>query len=255
MSHASGKHLTSYSTPNKGSQNSVGVSIVMIHRMFPWNVQRYQQWMTGGNFWHNIACFNCARGSHEAQNCYSRSSCRTCKRRHHTYICDWPGPQQELALTTSEKGDGIFPVVNLKVSVIECRVLINTGAGSSYILVNRIGLLMIKPVIVEVKQVDMLMGTSMAPLETWNLGYISLWEFQNERKLNQGGKGRTVSNRQLWSSDCKVSTFKGSESARPRHQASVACSCGAGGRKIRKDQNRDTTTRGKRRARLLYSPN
>ena len=52
---AGGKHLTSYSTPNKGSQNSVGVSIVMIHRMFPWNVQRYQQWMKGGNFWHNIA--------------------------------------------------------------------------------------------------------------------------------------------------------------------------------------------------------
>ena len=96
-------------------------------------------------------CFNCAPGSHEAPNCYSRSSCRKCKRRHHTYICDRTGPQQELALTTSEKGDGIFPVVNLKVSVVECRVLINTGAGSSYILVNRIGLLMIKPVKVEVK--------------------------------------------------------------------------------------------------------
>ena len=96
-------------------------------------------------------CFNCARGSHETPNCYSRSSCRKCKRRHHTYICDRTGPQQELALTTSEKGDGIFPVVNLKVSVVECRVLINTGAGSSYILVNRIGLLMIKPVKVEVK--------------------------------------------------------------------------------------------------------
>ena len=56
--------------------------------------------------------------------------------------------------------------MNLKVSVVECRVLINTGAGSSYNLVNRIGFLKIKPVNVEVKQVDMLMGTSMAPLET-----------------------------------------------------------------------------------------
>lgn len=55
MSLASGKHLTSYSTPNKGSQNSLGVSIVMIHRMFPWNVQRYKQWMKRGNSWHNIA--------------------------------------------------------------------------------------------------------------------------------------------------------------------------------------------------------
>ena len=33
----------------------MGVSIVMIHRIFPRNDQRYQQWMTGGNFWHNIA--------------------------------------------------------------------------------------------------------------------------------------------------------------------------------------------------------
>lgn len=78
-------------------------------------------------------CFNCERGSHEAPNCYSRSSWRTCKRRHHTSICDRTGPQQELALTTLEKGDGIFPVVNLKVNVVECRGLINTGAGSSYI--------------------------------------------------------------------------------------------------------------------------
>ena len=165
MSLAGRKHLTSYSTPNKGSQNSVGVSIVMIHRIFPRNVQRYQQWMTGGNFWHNIASV-LTTCSHEAPNCYSRFSCRTCKRRHHTYICDRTGPQQELALTTSEKGDGIFPVVNLKVSVVECRVLINTGAGSSYNIVNWIGFLKIKPVNVEVKQVDMLMGTSMAPLET-----------------------------------------------------------------------------------------
>jgi len=71
-----------------------------------------------------------------------------------TSICDRTGPQQELALTTSEKGDGIFPVVNLKVNGVECCVLINTGAGSSYILVNLIGLLKIKPVNVEVKQVD-----------------------------------------------------------------------------------------------------
>ena len=60
MSLAGGKHLTNYSTPNKRSQNSVGVSIVMIHRMFPRNVQRYQQWMKGGDFWHNIASVHVA---------------------------------------------------------------------------------------------------------------------------------------------------------------------------------------------------
>ena len=104
----------------------------------------------------------CARGGHQAPNCYSRSSCRTCKRRHHTSICHRTGPQQEF--TTSEKGDGIFPVVNLKVNSIECRALNDTGAGSSYLSAKLIGLLKIKPVNVEVKQVDMLMGTSMARL-------------------------------------------------------------------------------------------
>ena len=84
------------------------------------------------------------------------------------------GPQQELALTTSEKGGGIFPVVNLTVNVFECRVLINTGVGSSYILVNLIGLLKIKPVNVEVKQVDMLMGTSMTCLETYETSVTSV---------------------------------------------------------------------------------
>lgn len=64
--------------------------------------------------------------------------------------------------------------MNLKVNVVECRGLINTGAGSSYIYVNRIGLLKIKPVNVEVKQVDMLMGTSMAPLETYETSVTSV---------------------------------------------------------------------------------
>ena len=119
-------------------------------------------------------CFNCARGGHQAPNGYSRSSCCTCKHRHPTFICDQTGPQQELALTTSEKGDGIFLVVNLKLNGVECCVLINTRAGSSYILVNLIGLLKIKPVKVEVKQVDMLMGTSMARLETYETSVTSV---------------------------------------------------------------------------------
>ena len=151
MSLAGRKHLTSYLTPNKepkqrGCVYCDDTSHVPLECPKISTVDDRRQFLAQ----HRL-CFNCARGSHEAPNCYSRSSCRKCKRRHHTYICDRTGPQQELALTTSEKGDGIFPVVNLKVSVVECRVLINTGAGSSYILVNRIGLLMIKPVKVEVK--------------------------------------------------------------------------------------------------------
>ena len=116
-------------------------------------------------------CFNCARSGHPASRCESKASCQRCGRRHHTSVCDRErdesGPRQEVVLTTSEKGDGIFPVVNVKVNGIECRALIDTGAGSSYASAKLIELLKINPVDVKVKQVDMLMGTSLARLETY----------------------------------------------------------------------------------------
>ena len=60
---------------------------------------------------------------------------------------------------SAQQGDGIFPVVNVKVNGIECRALIDTGAGSSYVSAKLIDLL-------KIKQVDMLLGTSLSRLET-----------------------------------------------------------------------------------------
>ena len=54
--------------------------------------------------------------------------------------------------------------MNVKVNGIECRALFDTGAGSSYASAKLIELLKINPVDVEVKQIDMLMGTSLARL-------------------------------------------------------------------------------------------
>ena len=112
-------------------------------------------------------CFNCTNSGHQASKCGNKYSCRNCGRRHHTSICDRREPPQEVALTAAKRGDGIFPVVNVKGNGIECRSLIDTGAGSSYASAKLIDLLKIKPIDVKVKQVDMLLGTSVSRLETY----------------------------------------------------------------------------------------
>ena len=100
--------------------------------------------------------------------CGSKASCQQCDRQHHTSICkQTEPPKQEVALTSAQQGDGIFPVVNVKVNGIECCALIYTGARSSYISAKLIDLLKIKPVDVKVKQVDMLLGTLPSRLETY----------------------------------------------------------------------------------------
>ncbi|XP_068738114.1 uncharacterized protein [Montipora capricornis] len=103
-------------------------------------------------------CFNCTNSGHQASKCGNKYSCRNCGRRHHTSICDRREPPQEVALTAANKRDGIFPVVNVKVNGIECRALIDTGAGSSYASAKLIDLLKIKPIDVKIKQIDMLLG-------------------------------------------------------------------------------------------------
>ena len=134
-------------------------------------------------------CFNCTNGGHQASQCGNKYSCRNCGRRHHTSICDRMEPPQALPLTASGKGDGIFPVVNVKVNGIECRALIDSGAGSSYASAKLIDLLKIKPVEVKVKQVDMLMGSSLARLETYQTTFESVHEnFRMEVNLNKVNK-------------------------------------------------------------------
>ena len=97
--------------------------------------------------------------------------------------------QQELALTASGKGDGIFLVVNVKVNGIECRALIDTGAESSYASAKLIDLVKMKPTDVKVKQVDMLMGSSLARLETYQTTVKSVREnFKMEVNLNKVNK-------------------------------------------------------------------
>ena len=54
-------------------------------------------------------CFNCTGTKHQANECRSENTCRTCKRKHHASICE---KNQDVVLNTNErKPSAIYPVV------------------------------------------------------------------------------------------------------------------------------------------------
>ena len=69
--------------------------------------------------------------------------------------------------TSGACSEGIFPVVTTKVDGIECRALIDSGAGSSYGSAKPINLLKKRPTDVSKRRVDMLMSSQVSRLETY----------------------------------------------------------------------------------------
>ena len=68
----------------------------------------------------NGLCFNCATKRHRASECSSKVSCGHCNRRHHTSICEVKnenGQVNKKMMTDGVSGDGVFPVVVVKVNV------------------------------------------------------------------------------------------------------------------------------------------
>ena len=123
-------------------------------------------------------CFNCTKENHRAAECPSKRSCQQCDRRHHTSICertekpggDTGGDDNSKKLyTTNQSSEGVFPVVNVRVNGIECRALIDSGAGSSYASSKLMHELHIKPKDVQTKKIDMLMCSKQARLETYEV--------------------------------------------------------------------------------------
>ena len=90
---------------------------------------------------------------------------------HHTSICDNDSKSgvkgKKLLISCEVNPEGIFPGVRMKVDGVECRALIDSGAGSSYASAKLINLLEKKPVEVARKRVDMLMNSQEALLETY----------------------------------------------------------------------------------------
>ena len=85
-----------------------------------------------------------------------------------------------MLISTEQNAEGIFPIVQIKVDGIDCRALIDSGAGSSYASAKLINLLKKKPVDVIKKRVDMLMVTSSASTNLPNDGQF------NKRRLQDG---------------------------------------------------------------------
>ena len=79
-------------------------------------------------------CFNCTGSKHRATECKSSVSCRNCKKRHHSSICDQV-EKQEPGMTSSQVGKTsvIHPVVIVKVAGYKFRALLDSGASHSYV--------------------------------------------------------------------------------------------------------------------------
>ena len=81
--------------------------------------------------------------------------------------------RKTLLISIVQNAERIFPVVQVKVDGVECRALIDFGAGSSYASAKLINLLK-KPVDVTKKRVDMLLGSQVTHLETYKTSVSSV---------------------------------------------------------------------------------
>ena len=86
-------------------------------------------------------CLNCTGVKHRADDCRGKRTCQTCKNKHHSSICSQSNP---IMVVTGESV--IYPVVVDKVNNILCRVLLDTGAVSSYGSSALLGKLNLRPI-------------------------------------------------------------------------------------------------------------
>ena len=111
-------------------------------------------------------CFNCTGGRHRASECQSKGSCKNCKARHHSSICDKSQSKDEVLVATGEMGV-VYPVVIVRVEGVKCRALLDTGAGSSYVSTKLAETIGQKPYKREHRKIDMMMSTTTTKIEMY----------------------------------------------------------------------------------------
>ncbi|XP_068707690.1 uncharacterized protein [Montipora foliosa] len=135
-------------------------------------------------------CFNCTGANHKASECRSTSTCRICKRRHHSSICEKTSQHQEHMLVATGRGAVIYPVVVVNVGGIHCRALLDTGAGSSYASAALLDRLRKQPVRKELKRIEMMMQATTREIEIHEVVVKSLsgaFQLRTEvTKVNRG---------------------------------------------------------------------
>ena len=114
-------------------------------------------------------CYNCTGHGHLASKCRSRS-CSKCNGRHHTSLCDVTIPGKlpsstfespkppEKNLGVRDVNTTIHPSAIAKVNNVQARILIDTGASSSYICTDFLTELKTRPTRVEKELLNKCMG-------------------------------------------------------------------------------------------------
>ena len=100
----------------------------------------------------NRLCFNCAKSGHAVSQCKSRG-CGRCNARHHTSICERTFttiPPKSKSPSDRFYGaydhqETLHSSVLAKVNGVQTRIMLDSGAGSSYISANLLTKLNIKP--------------------------------------------------------------------------------------------------------------
>ena len=135
-------------------------------------------------------CFNCTGANHKASECRCSSTCRFCNRRNPSSICDKEPQQPKHLLVATGRGSVTYPAVVVSVGRIQCRALLDSGAGSSYAsaaLLDRLGK---QPECKEFKVIEMMMQATNREIEIHNVVIESLsGNFQLETEVKMVNRG------------------------------------------------------------------
>ena len=128
----------------------------------------------------NKLCYNCTKFGHMASQCRSRV-CGKCNGRHHTSLCDkitatLPHSSTREPHTPSDRFYGALEVhstlhatVVAKVNGIPARIMLDSGAGSSYISANLLTKLNLKSYRVERRIIEQMYGTVNKQVEIYKV--------------------------------------------------------------------------------------
>ena len=130
-------------------------------------------------------CFNCTGTRHQAQECRSKNTCQLCGNRHHTSICDRLSGNNQMMMVTGG-GSVIYPVLVIVVNGIECRALLDTGAGSSYASAALVGRLNKRPVRIKHRQIEMMLCSTTQKVHSYEVKVASVdGKFEMTTRISQ----------------------------------------------------------------------
>ena len=118
-------------------------------------------------------CYNCTGQNHSVSSCRSRN-CSRCNQRHHTSICSsQEGPPSTLFMMEETK-ETIHPCLVAYANKQRFRVLLDTGAGSSYVSTSFINHVQKKPSYWESKSIETMMSTTTKKLPVYQIELQSM---------------------------------------------------------------------------------